>query len=155
MTARQTDALQLRLITLLNRADSELERDSLRSAQLPEGTPSERYFYLLALGIAWGKLYVFGAIFLSGIAFLFHLVSGGHGTAIWVLLLVFISAFCITGMVDVAWRIQLVGSARRRWKRAGFVVDDRTLRLMRLSRINDGTLVLQITAGAVAAWHFS
>ena len=151
-TRGPADSFELRLITLVNKPETELERDSLRNAQLLEGTPSERQFYLLALGITWGKLYVLGAILLSGVAFFVHLVHGGNETTIWVALLVFVSAFCITGMVDVAWRIQLVAAAGRRWKRGGRVNDERTSRLMRLSRINDRTLLLQLAAGLLASW---
>ncbi len=152
ITGDSTESLGLRLISLVNQPETELEQDSLRNAQLPAGTPSERQFYLLALGIAWGKLYVAGAVLLSVIAFLVHVIRGGHGTTVWVAALVFISAFCITGMVDVAWRIQLVGAARRRWRRAGRISDDRTRRLMRISRINNRTLVLQLAAGLLATW---
>jgi hypothetical protein len=155
MTANQTEAMHLRLITFVNEPKTELGRDKLCKALLPEATPGDREFYLVFLALSWGKLCVYSVMALSVVAFLFTTVSGNHGTTIWVALLVGVSAFCITGMADVAWRSLLVRAARNRWARTGRIVDQRSRRLMHFSRINDGTFLLQIAACALAVWYFS
>ena len=96
---------------------------------------------------------VYYTLILSVIAFLFTVVSGDHGTGVWVSLLVFVAAFCLTGMGDVVWRSLLVRAAVNRWKRAGRVADDRTHHLLRLSRVNDGTLLLQFAVAALVTWR--
>ncbi|MGH3002336.1 MAG: hypothetical protein ACRDM1_06705 [Gaiellaceae bacterium] len=60
--------------------------------------------------------------------------------------------FCITGVADMVWRGFLVGAARRRYDAANRRVDDDTRRLMRMARLNDGTLALQVIGAIVGSW---
>ena len=55
---RQTEAIHLRLITLVNEPKSELGRDTLRNAHLPDAAPNDREFYLVFLAMAWAKVCV-------------------------------------------------------------------------------------------------
>jgi hypothetical protein len=121
---RGTDSLQLFLIARLNRLLSDPAR--LREAQLPGGVAA---------------------------AYLLNKLDGKQGNSIGVRFLVFVGAFCLAGAADAAWRVQFVGVARRRYVRAGDVLDNGMLRLMRISRLNDGTLLLQLGAAAFFAWH--
>jgi hypothetical protein len=63
------------------------------------------------------------------------------------------SAFCITGACDGLWRLILVMSARNNYRRAGKQLDATSGRLLRIARLNDGTILIQTIAGLVAALY--
>lgn len=120
---------------------------------MPEGTPNWREIYLAYVAVAWGKLALYGGVLATGASYLLERFDGKSGRTVGLKLLAFVLAFCIAGIADAAWRIQFAGVARRRYRRAGRVVDDGMRRLMRLSRLNYGTLLLQVAAAALVAWR--
>ncbi len=87
---------------------------------------------------------------------LLALISGALWIAVWAGLHIigfqvsgarvfaFSFAFCVAGGLDALWRLWLVWAARKRWRRAGRIVDRRVSHLMHYAALNDNTILLQL-----------
>jgi hypothetical protein len=159
---RWTDSLNLWLavavlrlfeVAVLRSARDPATRELLASAQSPDGGPEERYAYLYGLAWAWIFPAPVVGVLGAGIGYVEHWLNGNTHTNQIIAITSFAFGFCIAGCIDAGWRFCLVQTARRRYRRAGRILDDQSRRLVKLSRLNDRTLLLQLAAGALLAWR--
>lgn len=99
------------------------------------------------------KLVFVGGVGSIGIAYLLHLLFGSSGLGVGVRLFAFVGVVCLAGIVDTLWRSVITSIAERRYTRAEYKPDRVTAGLMRVARINDAVLLLQLVAGSLAAWR--
>jgi hypothetical protein len=152
---RWTDSLNLYLVTRrYGRSRDTRFRSRLYEGQRADGTPDQREIYLGFVVVVWGQLVAVSGVAGVALAYVLYRLEGDVGKQIAVALVIFVAVFCLAGMADAVWRIQLVGVARRRSERTGGTIDDLGRRLIRISMVNDGTLLLQLAAGAFFAWRF-
>jgi hypothetical protein len=154
---RRTDAAHVLLISRLagplSRAPDALEW--WRETQVSDEKPERRSTYLYLVGTCWSKLALMCGVAVSLLGFGLAQVNDSLGYSLASTALVLTMGFCLTGLADTIWRSWLVAAARRRYRTANRKVDDRTRRLMRLARLNDGGLLLQFASAIFWLWVFS
>jgi hypothetical protein len=155
---RWTNSLNLFLVRTAVpgvRADPEL-RALVADGQSSRTSPEARYAYLYGLVLVWYLLSPVLAVLSLGPEYVADRLGGNQGTGatIGIAIADFGFGFCMAGGIDATWRFWLVQAARRRYRRVGNVLDGVSRRLMGLSQLNDGTLVIQLAAGALVAWRW-
>jgi hypothetical protein len=127
----------------------------LRATQASDEEPEDRCIYLTYLGLCWGKAALICAAVVFSIGYLIARVDKPIGDGFTQVTVVFTTTFCITGGVDAIWRLELASSARRRYRRANSVVDKSCRRLMRIARLNNATILIQLAVASILAWRLA
>ena len=120
--------------------------------QPTSSNPEERFIYLYALAGGWFLLVpVLGVISGAGVGVV-HLI-GASGASPWaVRILYFLTAFCLMGGLDAAWRTWLVQLARQRHERNARALDGSAACLMNVARrFDNGALLVQFVVGIASA----
>lgn len=151
---RWTDSLNLFLITRLVRVtlrDRSGGADVFGAAVLPDASPSNVKGYVEAVCWLWIILASVCGVLTGGLTWLLDTVDGNQGNTIAVTIGTFLVAFCSVGAIDALWRYYFARAARRRYYQV-LHVDDGVRQLIRIARLNDATIILQLAGAALIAW---
>lgn len=109
--------------------------------------------YIDTLFYGWGILWsVFAALALA-LGYLGDKLTGHRDRWIFASVAVLPAVACLVGEFDALWRGFYARAAAKRYLQAERVFDDECRRLVRVARLNDGAIMIQLAVGiAVATW---
>lgn len=114
-------------------------------------SPITLNFYFTMLLVGWTNLAFPVVLLMICFSLAGQEVDGSAGRLFGLGVGLFPVVFCLLGGADVFWRRMLTKAAQARYEAANYRLDQPTRRLLRLSRLNDGTLVWQVALSMVVA----
>jgi hypothetical protein len=156
---RWTDRINLGLVLIRTplvrsgewKFESEI-RQMMRDALLPEPDPIDLSAFLYSLSQSWLILLFPSLLVMLAASVIGGEVDGQTGRLIGVAIGVFVPVGSFVGGADAAWRWRVAEAACSRYMAAGRMSDATVRRLIRIARMNTGTLLLQIAIAAIATY---
>lgn len=139
------------LVKRRRRGRGDVIEEMLRDALTSRPEPQAVWFYLDTARVGWRAMLFYSLLFMGVATYVGEKIAGYAGSRIGLGIGALPAAASLVGEFDLLWRLVVLRSARRRFRAAGGAVDEPTRRLLRIARVNDGTLLLQIVVGLATA----